>query len=138
MRYKKRKSNPDFLLPYNDKIVNVPYRIGHCYVPIKILPLEELETKYSTHKRLKVFNTKGLKCVNCVKEGEYLIMGKDKTNYIHIDVYTKDFELMTVDHIKPKSIGGTYDIENLDPMCQTCNSKKADKYDEGDEKELEG
>ena len=37
---------------------------------------------------------------------------------------------MTIDHIKPKSKGGSYDIENLDPMCSYCNSKKSNKYEE--------
>lgn len=118
------------LLPYNNEIIKVPNRIGHNYIPIKILPLEELHTKYSRHKRLKTFHNKGLKCVRCDRVGKYLIATKDKGGQIHLDIYTKDFELMTVDHIKPKSLGGTYDIENLDPMCTFCNSEKSNKYEE--------
>ena len=121
-------------LSFGDEIVKVPEKIGHNYIPLKILPLEELQTKYSRHKRLKVFATKGLKCVSCDRVGKYLIAGKDKGGQVHIDVYTGDFELMTVDHIKPKSKGGSYDIENLDPMCCFCNTEKSNKYDE----ELEG
>lgn len=121
------------LMPYGDEIVKVPKKIGHNYIPLKILPMEELRTKHSRHKRLKVFNTKGLKCVSCPKEGEYLIAAKDVGGGIHIDLYTKNFDLMTVDHIKPKSRGGTYDIENLDPMCADCNTKKAATYDEPEE-----
>ena len=90
--------------------------------------MEELKTKYSRHKRLKVFHNKGLKCISCDRIGKYLIATKDRGGSIHIDVYTEKFKLMTVDHIKPKSKGGTYDIENLDPMCAKCNTKKADKY----------
>lgn len=115
------------------EMVKVPKKIGHNYIPIKILPMKDLHTKYTRHKRLKTFHVKGLKCVCCPREGKYLIAGKDKGGAIHIDVYTKDFELMTVDHIKPKSKGGTYDIENLDPMCCFCNTKKAAKYDDPDE-----
>ena len=33
---------------------------------------------------------------------------------------------LTVDHIIPKSKGGTNDITNLVPSCHQCNSKKAD------------
>lgn len=118
------------LLPFEGEMIKVPKRIGHNYLPIKILPLDELHTKYSRHKRLKTFHEKGLKCVSCQREGKYLIATKDRGGAIHIDVYTKDFELMTVDHIKPKSKGGSYDIENLDPMCAKCNTKKGNKYKE--------
>lgn len=33
----------------------------------------------------------------------------------------------TVDHIIPKSRGGTNDPANLQPMCRSCNSKKNNK-----------
>lgn len=125
------------LLPYGDEMVKVPRKIGHKYIPLKILPMEDLYTKYSKHKRLKAFAEKGLKCVHCPKEGKYLIAAKDVGGGIHIDIYTKDFDLMTVDHIKPKSKGGTYDIENLDPMCATCNTKKSNKYEEPTEEETD-
>jgi len=117
-------------LPFEGNLIKVPERIGHNYIPLKILPMEDLHTKYSRHKRLKTFHTKGLKCVSCPREGEYLIAAKDNGGQIHLDIYTKEFELMTVDHIKPKSKGGSYDIENLDPMCSFCNTEKSDKYDE--------
>lgn len=129
-RIKNKKKGNKILLPFNDKIIEVPSKIGHSYTPIKILPIEDLKNKYSRHKRLKVFHNKGFKCVSCNKVGKYLIVARDKGNSIHIDLYTEDFKLMTVDHIKPKSKGGTYDLDNLDPMCSKCNSKKADKYKE--------
>lgn len=125
------KEDGNFLLmSFEGEMIKVPKKIGHNYIPIKILPHEELHTKYSRHKRLKTFHVKGLKCVSCPREGKYLIATKDRGGALHIDVYTKDFELMTVDHIKPKSKGGTFDIENLDPMCSKCNSKKGNKYKE--------
>lgn len=36
-----------------------------------------------------------------------------------------------VDHIKPISLGGTNDLDNLQLLCQTCNLKKSNKYAEG-------
>lgn len=127
---KNSKKSNKIILPFNGEMIDVPNRIGHNYIPIKILPLEELQTKYSRHKRLKVFAFKGLKCVRCDRVGEYLIATKDRSDAIHIDLYTKDFELMTVDHIKPKWLGGTYDIDNLDPMCSECNTKKGGDYED--------
>lgn len=123
------KNDSELFLPFENKLIKVPNKIGHNYIPIKILPLEELQTKYSRHKRLKTFAKKGLKCVGCDRVGKYLIAAKDRSGSIHIDLYTKDFELMTVDHIKPKWLGGTYDIENLNPMCCFCNTEKGGDYD---------
>ena len=111
------------------EFLKVPNRIGHKYTPIVVLPLKDLE-KFKKHKRLKVFYNKGLQCVSCQTKGEYLIKTKDSVGNTHIDIYSKDFQLMTIDHIKPKSKGGTYHIDNLDPMCQKCNSEKGNIYDE--------
>ena len=118
------------MLPLDGELIKVPERIGHNYIPVKIIPMVDLHDKFSRHKRLKTFHHKGLKCVRCERVGKYLIAGKDRGGQIHLDIYTKDFELMTVDHIKPKSLGGSYDIENLDPMCNFCNSEKSNKWEE--------
>lgn len=77
----------------------------------------------------KTFLYKGVECVNpdCSCIGTQLIQGMDHSGNLHWDVYTEDWVLMTVDHIIPKSKGGTYHLDNLNPMCSHCNGAKADK-----------
>jgi len=127
---KKKKKEPivniEIPIKGTNDTLTVPSRIGHNYTPFEVLPMSDLKL-YKNHKRLQTFYYKGLECVNpyCNKKGKYLIKAYDRFKNVHVDVYTKDFELMTVDHIHPKSKGGTYDLENLNPMCAKCNTKKA-------------
>lgn len=100
----------------------------------EIISLKLLHTDYKNHHRLGVFHRKGTVCVCCGagKEGVYLVANHTttKTGGIggwHVDVFTKNWVLMTIDHIIPKSEGGTNDWENLQPMCIDCNGKKASK-----------
>lgn len=92
------------------------------------LPFSELYDTYHEHRRLQVFAKKGCECVECGKQGTKLFKWLQKTsngNSIHVDLYAEDGTLMTVDHIIPKAAGGTSELENLQPMCCDCNSKKA-------------
>ena len=102
---------------------------------IEILPLKELYTDYKGHRRLKVFANKGRCCVICERDGNLLLVTVGEDGDRHVDLYTDDFILMTVDHTMPKSIarklGWTRsEIESLDnkqPMCEPCNGGKGNK-----------
>ena len=37
-------------------------------------------------------------------------------------------EFLTVDHVMPLALGGSNSIENLQPLCLTCNKRKNDSY----------
>lgn len=94
------------------------------YEILEEYPLSKLE-ELKDHRRMRVFYQKGCKCVECGIEGTKLALGKAKRGGgLHIDVYTDDFYPLTVDHIVPKSKGGSDDIENLQPMCCLCNWSK--------------
>jgi hypothetical protein len=108
----------------------VPDILAKQYTPIKVYPLDFLNTSYAKgHRRLTVFHHKGVKCVvpGCDCEGTYVIETLDPGGGRHIDVYTRKFELMTVDHIIPKSRGGGEELSNKQPMCNRHNASKGNK-----------
>lgn len=96
------------------------------------LSMKLLHTEYKDHRRLGVFHRKGTVCVCCGngKAGARLVENhtvtkKGRVGSAHVDIFTKDWTLMTVDHIIPLAEGGTWDWDNLQPMCVRCNNKKA-------------
>jgi 5-methylcytosine-specific restriction endonuclease McrA len=119
------------MLTIKDKQIQVPEKLYGWY-PVKVLPLEFLNSDYARrHRRLSVFAFKGVRCSvpNCPHEGAFLLESeqrnkKGEVQGIHIDLYTKNFALMTVDHHVAKSQGGNDHLDNKFPMCSKHNSKK--------------
>lgn len=96
--------------------------------------LADLHERFGEHKRLKVFRIKGTSCVTCDATGVRLVRTQSvhretghHHDHEHVDVYTEDWVLMTVDHIIPRSKGGNNSMRNKQPMCIRCNGTKADK-----------
>lgn len=84
--------------------------------------------------RLKVFSKKGIRCVTCGIEGIVFYKEKkkeDKNFHFNLYGFNKIGEevLMTKDHIIPKSKGGKNFIDNYQPMCVDCNSRKNNKVE---------
>ncbi len=91
-------------------------------------PVKELE-QFKEHHRLKLFYNKGTKCANpyCNNIGTKIMINEIR-GHIHVDVFTSNNIMMTVDHIIPKSKGGAVDdINNMQVLCTKCNSKKSNK-----------
>lgn len=99
------------------------------YIPTKFEPLENL-VNYKKNRRLRVYLVKGVECSNpkCNIVGTQIVHSYDKkTGKPHIDVCDDNLVPLTVDHIIPKVLGGTYDLINLEPMCSRCNGNKGHK-----------
>jgi hypothetical protein len=107
-------------------------RLMNGFTFVQEMPLSLLYADYSEHRRLKVFANKGLDCVVCDLKGVRLIKSLDKGGGVHIDLYSEDWVLMTVDHIVSKKqareMGWNQQqieaLENKQPMCTRCNHAK--------------
>ncbi len=107
---------------------------------IEFLPLSDLYGEFAGHERLTVFANKGRECVACGRLGTLLLVTRQMSKNggpasTHIDLYTDDFVLMTVDHITPKKICNQLGwppkkreaLWNKQPMCDPCNNGKGHK-----------
>lgn len=83
--------------------------------------------------RLQTFKEKGTACVNCGLQGKFFAIEATKgRDDWHLNLYAVRPDgtevLMTRDHIKPKSLGGSNGLTNSQPMCSPCNGKKGNTY----------
>lgn len=80
-------------------------------------------------QRYKLFKDKGVTCVNCGVVGTHFKMQRHRPNErFHFNLFTDDDIMMTKDHIKPKSKGGSNTQDNYQPMCTECNRLKDNTY----------
>lgn len=81
--------------------------------------------KYLHSKRLRKYREKGAKGKHTLQEWEEL---KKQYNWTCPDCGKKEPDIkLTEDHIIPISRGGSNWIENIQPLCKSCNSKKHNK-----------
>jgi len=76
---------------------------------------------------------KGTTCVCCGAKPLYFTIEKhvksDKKCFLQLYVMRPDstVDILTADHTRPVSRGGSDDFDNLQPMCSTCNSEKGNR-----------
>jgi hypothetical protein len=83
--------------------------------------------------RTRLFLSGKLKCVACGLEGDHFHLEKHKNDQLmqfspYLYGWKDDEEIMmTLDHILPKSLGGSDNILNAQCMCVKCNGEKSNK-----------
>lgn len=87
-------------------------------------------------RRIDVFRRNNA-CVCCGKTITDVILvphpqipQSHKLKFVHVDGVTGEIVEFTVDHILPKSMGGAYNMHNLQTMCSDCNCAKSDDMSE--------
>lgn len=83
--------------------------------------------------RYKTFFKDSCTCATCGTKGVFFAKERSrgsKRGSYHLNLYSivngKEM-LMTKDHFIAKSKGGSDDLNNLNTMCEECNSKKGNK-----------
>lgn len=130
------------------------YRYGRPYTLAEVLPFVKFVPKQRRKKaiewdqvrdyegdpinmaslRLQLFATKGTTCVVCGVVGTQFFKEQHSTDHAlkHFNLYgVKEdgtWVLITKDHIKPKSKGGSANLANLQVMCMPCNGQKGSTY----------
>lgn len=130
--------------------LNTQFQIKHILAWVEKNRTGDTKTKESLKVRFNKFLVdpnshrywnfliNGTTCVNCGLKGAFFKLSMstgqnikiDKNSRWHFNLYgihDKNIILITKDHIIPKSKNGKNHIDNYQPMCLPCNSKKANK-----------
>jgi hypothetical protein len=83
-------------------------------------------------KALRTFARWGIICAHCGHKGKVFVEEPVKdTDKSRLTLLDEIGVPMTADHIIPLAKGGANHIDNLQPMCEPCNTSKDDKLEHG-------
>ncbi len=127
MSKKKRKTEPFEKLVY---IQLARLNVDDFVAITDVLVLNDEKVSKRKKQWLSMLNAGKLTCAATDKPVAYL--SYDVTNHkdvtkrsYHFNFYTENDELLTVDHVYPKSLGGSeMDVDNLQPMIGKYNWEK--------------
>lgn len=77
--------------------------------------------------RLLCFKANGVVCAGCGEIGSYFAIESvrsDSFQGLKLNLYGCNGGYFTKDHVIPTCLGGPDTLDNLQPMCWDCNSKK--------------
>lgn len=100
------------------------FTMGKWYKQPSIQVIEFDLEKFKEHHRMQVFYEQWCKCVNCNRVWSVMVIRTCYDWSKHIDLFTEDWVMMTVDHIIPRCRWWVDHISNYQPMCEPCNQRK--------------
>lgn len=100
----------------------------------KIKSISTFIKQHPTEKIAKLMKRDGIECKHCRATAVEVLFhygcGKVKCKQKYINAINSDGQevQLTLDHIIPASKGGVKILENLQILCNVCNTKKGNKY----------
>lgn len=103
-------------------------------IPLEVFLKDSQYKQYRNRERWLIFAEHNFQCVYCKMVGQFVVFWKDDNQIrwdSHVDlaaIYSDGRRvMMTIDHVIPKSKGGSNQRDNKVCACSPCNHKKEDK-----------
>ncbi len=104
----------------------------YCITPLDVFLRFEENIIASNNMKWKSFHRNGYTCMHCNLRGQFVIVFGGRTaefcyGLFGLNEHGKYIEL-TLDHIIPRSRGGSNSLANSQTLCSTCNVAKGSSH----------